>query len=100
MAENIDRRVRRRATPERLSQMPRDGRNGLPPGSGSRAVGDAVRRVIEQTIGKTLPDDYQSADFLLERGMVDQAVTRREVPTVLGSVLRTRMMGRDRLPAA
>jgi acetyl-CoA carboxylase carboxyl transferase subunit beta len=56
--------------------------------------------VIEQTIGETPPDDYRNADFLLEHGMVDQVVTRREVPTVLGSVLRTRMMGRDRLPAA
>jgi acetyl-CoA carboxylase carboxyl transferase subunit beta len=63
-------------------------------------VGFTGRRVIEQTIGETLPDDYQSADFLLERGMVDRVVTRRDLPAVLGSVLRTRMMGRDRLPAA
>jgi acetyl-CoA carboxylase carboxyl transferase subunit beta len=56
--------------------------------------------VIYQTIRETLPDDYQTADFLLERGMVDRVVTRREAPAVLGAVLRTRMMGRERLPAA
>ena len=63
-------------------------------------VGFTGRRVIYQTIRETLPDDYQTADFLLERGMVDRVATRRELPAVLGSVLRTRMMGRDRLPAA
>jgi acetyl-CoA carboxylase carboxyl transferase subunit beta len=63
-------------------------------------VGFTGRRVIYQTIRETLPDDYQTADFLLERGMVDRVVTRREAPAVLGSVLRTRMMGRERLPAA
>ncbi len=64
------------------------------------AVGFTGRRVIEQTIRETLPDDYQTADFLVKHGMVDRVVTRRELPAVLGSVLRTRMMGRDRLPAA
>ncbi|HLY77760.1 MAG TPA: acetyl-CoA carboxylase carboxyltransferase subunit beta [Caulobacteraceae bacterium] len=63
-------------------------------------VGFTGRRVIYQTIRETLPDHYQTADFLVERGMVDRVVTRRELPTVLGSVLRTRMMGRERLPAA
>jgi acetyl-CoA carboxylase carboxyl transferase subunit beta len=63
-------------------------------------VGFTGRRVIEQTIRETLPDDYQTADFLVKHGMVDRVVTRRELPAVLGSVLRTRMMGRDRLPAA
>jgi len=63
-------------------------------------VGFTGRRVIYQTIRETLPDDYQTADFLVERGMVDRVATRRELPTVLGSVLRTRMMGRERLPAA
>jgi acetyl-CoA carboxylase carboxyl transferase subunit beta len=63
-------------------------------------VGFTGRRVIHQTIRESLPDDYQTADFLVERGMVDKVAARRDLPAVLGSVLRTRMMGRERLPAA
>ena len=36
----------------------------------------------------------------VERGMVDRVVTRKELPKVLGSILRTLMMGRERRPAA
>jgi len=46
-------------------------------------VGFTGRRVIEQTIRETLPDDYQTAAFLVEHGMVDRVVTRRELPAVL-----------------
>jgi acetyl-CoA carboxylase carboxyl transferase subunit beta len=64
-------------------------------------IGFTGRRVIEQTIRETLPVNYQTAEFLVERGMVDRVATRRELPTVLGMVLRTRMMmGRARLSAA
>jgi acetyl-CoA carboxylase carboxyl transferase subunit beta len=63
-------------------------------------IGFSGRRVIEQTIRETLPAGFQTAEFLVERGMVDRVVTRKELPTVLGSILRTLMMGRDRLSAA
>jgi acetyl-CoA carboxylase carboxyl transferase subunit beta len=63
-------------------------------------VGFTGRRVIDQTIRQTLPDDYQTADFQMARGMVDRVVTRQELPGVLGSILRIRMMGRNRLSAA
>jgi acetyl-CoA carboxylase carboxyl transferase subunit beta len=64
-------------------------------------IGFTGRRVIEQTIRETLPANYQTAEFLVERGMVDRVATRRELPKVLGMVLRTRMMmGRSRLSAA
>jgi acetyl-CoA carboxylase carboxyl transferase subunit beta len=63
-------------------------------------VGFTGRRVIYQTIRESLPDDYQTADFLVQRGMADKVVARKDLPAVLGSVLRTQMMGRDRLPAA
>jgi acetyl-CoA carboxylase carboxyl transferase subunit beta len=63
-------------------------------------IGFAGRRVIEQTIRETLPAGFQRAEFLVEHGMIDRVVTRAELPTVLGSILKTLMMGRSRLPAA
>ena len=60
----------------------------------------AGRRVIEQTIRETLPVGFQRAEFLVERGMVDRVVTRAELPQVLGSLLRTLMMGRNASKAA
>jgi acetyl-CoA carboxylase carboxyl transferase subunit beta len=63
-------------------------------------IGFAGRRVIEQTIRETLPQGFQTAEFLVERGMVDRVVTRGELPAVLGAILRTLMMGRSRLSAA
>jgi acetyl-CoA carboxylase carboxyl transferase subunit beta len=58
------------------------------------------RRVIEDTIRETLPSDFQTAEFLVEHGMVDRVVPRTEMPAVLASILRTLMMGRSRLAAA
>lgn len=63
-------------------------------------IGFSGRRVIEQTIRETLPAGFQTAEFLVERGMVDRVVVRKELPKVLGSILRTLMMGRARLNAA
>jgi acetyl-CoA carboxylase carboxyl transferase subunit beta len=63
-------------------------------------IGFSGRRVIEQTIRETLPAGFQTAEFLVERGMVDRVVHRKELPKVLGSILRTLMMGRSRLSAA
>jgi acetyl-CoA carboxylase carboxyl transferase subunit beta len=60
----------------------------------------AGRRVIEQTIREVLPAGFQRAEFLQERGMVDKVVTRAEIPQVLGSILKTLMMGRSRTKAA
>ncbi|HTX49337.1 MAG TPA: acetyl-CoA carboxylase carboxyltransferase subunit beta [Caulobacteraceae bacterium] len=63
-------------------------------------VGFSGRRVIEQTIRETLPAGFQTAEFLVERGMIDRVVTRKELPAVLGSILRTLMTGRNRRAAA
>ena len=63
-------------------------------------IGFSGRRVIENTIRETLPPGFQTAEFLVERGMVDRVVARAELPAVLGSILRTLMMGRSRLSAA
>lgn len=43
------------------------------------AIGFAGRRVIEQTIRQKLPDNFQTAEFLLEKGALDMVVDRREL---------------------
>jgi acetyl-CoA carboxylase carboxyl transferase subunit beta len=63
-------------------------------------IGFSGRRVIEQTIRETLPPGFQRSEFLVERGMVDQVVKRPDVPRVLSSILKTLMMGRERLSSA
>ena len=51
-------------------------------------IGFAGPRVIEQTIRQKLPDGFQRAEFLLERGMLDLVVDRRELKATLGQVLQ------------
>lgn len=50
-------------------------------------IGFAGRRVIEQTIREQLPDDFQTAEYLLEHGMIDMVVPRDELRTTLIRVL-------------
>ncbi|MED6308342.1 MAG: acetyl-CoA carboxylase, carboxyltransferase subunit beta, partial [Pseudomonadota bacterium] len=42
-------------------------------------IGFAGARVIEQTVGETLPEDFQTAEYLLEHGMVDIIAKRPEL---------------------
>jgi acetyl-CoA carboxylase carboxyl transferase subunit beta len=42
-------------------------------------IGFAGPRVIEQTIKQQLPDNFQTAEFLLEHGMIDMIVSRKEL---------------------
>ena len=51
-------------------------------------IGFAGPRVIEQTIGQKLPNGFQRAEFLLEHGMIDMLVQRKELKTVLGTLLK------------
>lgn len=51
-------------------------------------IGFAGRRVIESTIRQHLPDDFQSAESLLEHGFVDMIATRDKLPHVLGNLLK------------
>jgi acyl-CoA carboxylase subunit beta len=51
-------------------------------------MGFAGPRVIEQTIRRKLPADFQTAEFLLAHGMVDAVVPRHELRGVTGRVLR------------
>ena len=51
-------------------------------------VGFAGPRVIEETIKQELPDGFQRAEFLLEHGMVDRVVDRREMRATVVRLLR------------
>jgi acetyl-CoA carboxylase carboxyl transferase subunit beta len=51
-------------------------------------IGFAGPRVIEQTIRQQLPDGFQRSEFLLERGMLDMVVDRRELKSAIARVLR------------
>jgi acetyl-CoA carboxylase carboxyl transferase subunit beta len=44
-------------------------------------------RVIEQTIHQKIPQGFQQAELLLERGMIDEIVPRREMKEFLGKVI-------------
>ncbi len=63
-------------------------------------IGFTGPRVIEQTIRETLPPGFQRSEYLVEKGMVDRVVPRKELPATLGSVLTTLLMGRARRAAA
>ena len=51
-------------------------------------VGFAGRRVIENTVRETLPDDFQKAEFLIEHGFVDAIVKRRELSETIAKLVR------------
>ncbi len=51
-------------------------------------IGFAGPRVIEQTIREKLPEGFQRSEYLLEKGMVDKVVHRREIPATLARMLR------------
>ena len=51
-------------------------------------VGFAGPRVIKQTLGQDLPEGFQTAEFLLDHGMVDSVVHRRDLKRTIGQLLR------------
>ena len=51
-------------------------------------IGFAGPRVIEQTIRQKLPKDFQSAEFLLEKGFIDAVVQRRDMKNTLAKLIR------------
>src|SRR5436190_4036923 len=61
-------------------------------------IGFAGPRVIEQTIRQKLPDGFQRSEFLLEKGMLDLVVDRREMKQLIANALR--FMGAVARPAA
>lgn len=51
-------------------------------------IGFAGRRVIEGTIKQRLPDEFQSAEFMLEHGFVDMIVSRKNLRRTLSRLIR------------
>ena len=50
-------------------------------------IGFAGQRVIKQTIGSDLPEGFQRAEFLLEKGAVDMIVNRNDLKNTLADLL-------------
>jgi len=50
-------------------------------------VGFAGRRVIEQTIREKLPDDFQTAEYLREHGMIDLVVPRKDLKETISRLV-------------
>jgi acetyl-CoA carboxylase carboxyl transferase subunit beta len=59
------------------------------------AIGFAGRRVIEQTIRQRLPENFQTAEFLLEKGAIDMVVTRPQLRDALIRLLDYGVGGRS-----
>ncbi len=51
-------------------------------------IGFAGPRVIEQTIRQKLPEGFQRSEFLIEKGMLDMVVDRREMKATIANALR------------
>jgi acetyl-CoA carboxylase carboxyl transferase subunit beta len=51
-------------------------------------IGFAGPRVIEQTIRQKLPEGFQTSEFLLQQGFIDQVVPRERLPDVIASLLQ------------
>lgn len=51
-------------------------------------IGFAGRRVVEQTLREKLPDDFQTAEYLLQHGFVDAIVPRTQLKKTLAQLIR------------
>lgn len=51
-------------------------------------IGFAGRRVVEQTLREKLPDDFQTAEYLLAHGFVDAIVPRTQLKKTLAQLIR------------
>jgi len=56
-------------------------------------IGFAGRRIIEQTTREKLPDNFQTAEFLLEHGQLDRIIHRHEMKDILAKVLKLHEKG-------
>lgn len=56
-------------------------------------IGFAGRRVIEQTVREKLPEDFQTAEFLLEHGQLDAVVHRVDLQDMLSRIIRLHTKG-------
>ena len=62
-------------------------------------IGFAGPRVIEQTIRQKLPEGFQRSEFLLEHGMLDMVVDRRDLKATIARVLRFALATKAAVPA-
>ncbi len=56
-------------------------------------IGFAGPRVIEGTIGQTLPEGFQSAEFQLEKGFIDAIIPRERMKSTLSFLIKTHKKG-------
>ncbi len=59
-------------------------------------IGFAGRRIIEQTIRQKLPDDFQTAEFLLKHGQLDMIVHRKDMKQTLTKLLDLHLVRRGK----
>ena len=50
-------------------------------------IGFAGRRVIEETVKEKLPDDFQKSEYLLEHGMIDRVIERKNQKKEITQIL-------------
>ena len=58
-------------------------------------IGFAGPRVIAQTIGEKLPEGFQKAEFLLEKGIIDGIVERKDLKKTLSGRSEERRVGKE-----
>ena len=51
-------------------------------------IGFAGRRVIEQTVREKLPEDFQTAEFLMDHGQLDAVVHRKEMREKVATIVQ------------
>lgn len=56
-------------------------------------IGFAGRRVIEQTVREKLPEDFQTAEFLLDHGQLDAVIHRKDMRSTLSKVVKLHTNG-------
>ena len=57
-------------------------------------------RVIEQTIREKLPKGFQRSEYLKARGMIDEVVERKDIPSTLGKILSVLIQKKRKTPKA
>lgn len=60
-------------------------------------IGFAGPRVIEQTIRQKLPEGFQRAEFLLEKGFVDKIVERKDMRNIISKIIKIHAAGGGRI---
>ncbi|WP_337019901.1 acetyl-CoA carboxylase, carboxyltransferase subunit beta [Oceanobacillus massiliensis] len=58
-------------------------------------IGFAGRRIIEQTIREKLPEDFQTAEFLMKHGQLDKVIHRKDMKEILSKLLAMHQKGGD-----